>query len=204
MRTSSSPGTSTAKSRTRINRSIIDVDGSVWLVGPGGGQGGGENTWLDDNEVAEYNGDPDLFAAKYYGFATVDEYCEWLDAGGAPLCSELTKTGRLCRNSTGMAYRSEDWRQRHRAAPCFLHATAVDRPKPPASNVAKRCNAIVSSEGGWPRSCLLQYSLNGKYFRDGRWVCLQHLYAPVVRYVCGNHFEVFAEVMAKALGNPAP
>jgi hypothetical protein len=87
--------------------------------------GRGENVYLDADDVAEYNADPDLFVAKHFGFTTIEHYREWVETSQAALCSEHTKTGTLCRNSIGMTYRPEVWRPRHRSGPCFAHAKEV-------------------------------------------------------------------------------
>jgi hypothetical protein len=81
----------------------------------------GHNVFLADDEVPQYNANPDLFVAKYLGFATVDEYYEYVDACGAPQCSNHTKVGRPCRNSIGCSTNPAEWRERHRSAPCFVH-----------------------------------------------------------------------------------
>jgi hypothetical protein len=88
-----------------------------YLNGPSG-----TNVWLDEEELARYNADPDQFTAAHFGFSTVDEYREWVACNNAALCSERTKSGKLCGNSIGMTYRPENWRARHRSGPCFLHA----------------------------------------------------------------------------------
>jgi hypothetical protein len=87
--------------------------------------GRGQNVYLDADDVAEYNADPDLFVAKHFGFTTVEGYREWVETNNAALCSKHSKTGKPCRNSIGMTYAPEDWRQRHRSGPCFVHAKEV-------------------------------------------------------------------------------
>jgi hypothetical protein len=73
-------------------------------------------------EITEYNADPDLWIAQHLGFSTTEQYFEWLETEGAPLCSERTKSGHLCRNQTGhvKCYPSE-WRAKHRNFPCRIH-----------------------------------------------------------------------------------
>jgi hypothetical protein len=73
-----------------------------------------------------------------------------------------------------------------------------DRTKYPTRN-DRRCDAFAkSTDGPWqcgPRRC----GKAGGSFRDGRWVCGVHRDAPSVTYACGNHFEAYAEGMARAL-----
>jgi hypothetical protein len=72
--------------------------------------------------VGDIDTDPDLFVASYFGFETVDEYREWVELWGAALCSERTRSGRLRRNTTGYTEDIDEWRARHRATPCRIHA----------------------------------------------------------------------------------
>ena len=73
-----------------------------------------------------------------------------------------------------------------------------DRTKYPARD-DRRCDAFAKSTNGpWqcgPHRC----GKAGGSFRDGRWVCGVHRDAPSVTYACGNHFEAYAEAMARAL-----
>ena len=93
---------------------------SVWLISRR--DGFGETVYLEEEDVARYKADPDLFAAQHYGFATVDEYREWVAADNAALCSERTKSGKLCGKSIGKCHGLDEWRSRHRSAPCSVHA----------------------------------------------------------------------------------
>jgi phosphoglycolate phosphatase-like HAD superfamily hydrolase len=66
----------------------------------------------------------DGFAAKHFGFDDVDDYREWVACDGAPLCSERTKKGRLCRNYACERihiHTPQDWLRLHRSGPCFVH-----------------------------------------------------------------------------------
>jgi hypothetical protein len=109
-----------ASAQDPLNKPIDPADLGPYLVTDSYGRG--ENTILTDDEISCYNADPDQFAAEHFGFSTVDEYREWVACNNAALCSERAKSGKLCSNSIGMTYRPEDWRTRHRSAPCFLHA----------------------------------------------------------------------------------
>jgi hypothetical protein len=64
----------------------------------------------------------------------------------------------------------------------------------------RRCDALTDPRFGSPN---YRCTFAGHYFRDGRWVCWAHREVLAVRYACGNRFEVFAEVMERAL-EPAP
>ena len=83
---------------------------------------GGETTFVGQDEMNQYNADPDAFAAKYFGL-TVDQYREWIETQATALCSERTRAGRLCRNpiGAGVLLTPKDWLQHHRSAPCFIH-----------------------------------------------------------------------------------
>jgi hypothetical protein len=108
------------RASANINHIVPDP---VWIVdfeGPCGTADGMH--FLNRQEAVEYNADPDLFAAKHLGFATADEYREWVETQGYALCSERTKSGRLCRNLIGGGQLDPaEWRARHRSAPCFNH-----------------------------------------------------------------------------------
>jgi hypothetical protein len=94
----------------------------IWPVGPNGGCG---PLSLNLAGLAQYNADPDLFVAKELGFATAEQYREWVESKGVPLCSERTRHGRLCKNGNGHIARStKEWMKWHRADPCGLHRNA--------------------------------------------------------------------------------
>src|SRR5262245_16483844 len=78
---------------------------------------------LNQEQVAHYNADPDLFAAKYLGFNTADEYREWIAVGGNALCGERTKSGRLCSRKAVSQPQLEpaEWLAHHRSEACRLH-----------------------------------------------------------------------------------
>jgi hypothetical protein len=110
-----------------LNKPVSDSD-CTWLVYlkvPSSGRHEPYYLFLNRDEASEYNADPDLFAAKQFGFASADEYREWVEVGGAALCSERTRSGKLCRNSIEMTRRPKEWRERHRSAPCWSHAAKV-------------------------------------------------------------------------------
>jgi hypothetical protein len=108
----------------QINHTVAEED-CTWFtvfVSPGYDP---ESYLLTRGEFAEHNADPDLFVAKHFGFATVDEYRERNETRGFALCSERTRSGKLCRNSIRMTSRPEEWREHHRSAPCWSHAAKV-------------------------------------------------------------------------------
>ena len=73
-------------------------------------------------EINQYNANPDAYAARYFGL-TIDQYYEWVESHATALCSERTRSGRLCRNriGAGVLLTSSAWLQQHRSAPCFIH-----------------------------------------------------------------------------------
>ena len=113
---------------TSINKPVDPAVAAVYVVyircAPGYV---GNRLFLDPVEFDEYNRDPDLFAARHFGFATADEYREWVHCHGNPHCSEPTKSksGRLCRNPVGGFLKPCEWREQHRSRPCPIHARAA-------------------------------------------------------------------------------
>ena len=89
---------------------------------------GGEALDIGRAELDRYNRNPDAFAAKYFSFTTAYEYREWVELHGAPLCSERTRAGKLCRNQFGSGgQRPEDWMRLHRSGPCGVHSKTEAR-----------------------------------------------------------------------------
>lgn len=83
---------------------------------------GGEILSLANQQQLDvYNANPDLFAARHFGFETTDEYREWLEFAGTPLCNVHT-----CFNAIGSEQLdSAEWRKLHRSAPCSVHASTA-------------------------------------------------------------------------------
>ena len=103
-----------------VNEPVYQAD-ATWVVGITT-VCGGETLYLDEAEVAQYNADPDLFAAKHFGFKTADEYREWIATDGGARCSERTKSGELCRVFISrIQLDPSEWKKRHRSAPCTIH-----------------------------------------------------------------------------------
>jgi hypothetical protein len=83
--------------------------------------GGGQNFFLDEEEAAAYNNDPDGYAAKLVGLTKM-EYLQWVDLDGAALCAHRTKGGDLCRNNVGgFQLKAKEWKARHRKWTCATH-----------------------------------------------------------------------------------
>jgi hypothetical protein len=87
------------------------------------------NPYLTEEEAAEYNADPDAYAAKYLGFSSVDQYREYIESEFIPMCSERTRSGRLCRcNVAGVSgLNPAQWREHHRPEPCPRHGGPTRR-----------------------------------------------------------------------------
>jgi hypothetical protein len=97
-----------------INVAVIDhVIGvtTVW---------GGEEVYITEAQIAEWQADPDLFAARHFGL-TVDEYREWIELNGKALCGKLTKSGRPCNAAFGFQLDVGEWKRRHRREACHAH-----------------------------------------------------------------------------------
>ena len=85
------------------------------------------NLFLDKDEAAAYNADPDLYAAKYLGFETAEEYREWIKTDCCALCSERTKHGRACQRQATPRLSPPDWKRLHRNVACRMHSNAEGR-----------------------------------------------------------------------------
>lgn len=109
--------------------------------------GGGETIYVGQDEIDRYNADPDLFAAKYYGFATSDEYREWIETDGTARCSERTRAGKLCSNPNGGGSQldAKEWRARHRSRACSTHGGLADEMIGEFIAVAPRTDGRASS-----------------------------------------------------------
>lgn len=83
---------------------------------------------LDEDQAAEYNADPDAYAARFVVLAKF-EYLLWVDLNGAPLCGARTTGGELCRNAGvgGTQFSVSEWKARRRKAFCATHAQMMMR-----------------------------------------------------------------------------
>jgi hypothetical protein len=181
--------------RDQINKPVTEPESiwSVYLVTDSCGRG--QNVLLGDDEVAQYNADPDGFAARYFGLADVAEYREWVACDGAPLCSERTKSGKPCSGRVGKNHGVAYWRQHHRTAPCRTHGGDAP-PQPPTreprdrrhpASDDRRCEAMVKAPDSW-NGCAWQWGPHqcgkpGTHIRDGRRVCNVHRDCAVVAFV---------------------
>jgi hypothetical protein len=83
----------------------------------------------NEEEVAAYDADPDLFAADYFGL-TLDEYREWIRTDGTPLCGAITKAGKPCPVALGPMQRElGPWLALHRNGLCSAHRKMAGRAK---------------------------------------------------------------------------
>ena len=83
---------------------------------------GWEELHFTQEQILRYNADPDAFAARYFGFATADEYREWIELEGQALCAGLTKLGRQCKSSVGAGQLDPaEWKRLHRVDFCAIH-----------------------------------------------------------------------------------
>jgi hypothetical protein len=110
---------------TSINKPIDPADATYVVDVQDAYYGFGKELCLDRDELDQYNRDPDLFTARHFGFATADQYREWIVLQGAALCSERTKSGRMCRTRLRDKLKASDWRKQHRSRPCHVHALAL-------------------------------------------------------------------------------
>ena len=78
-----------------------------------------------DAQVAEYEANPDGWAARYFGLS-VEQYYEWVYWSGAPHCGATTKRGMPCKNiisgaSSWRALPPDEFFALHRSELCGLH-----------------------------------------------------------------------------------
>jgi hypothetical protein len=99
---------------TTINTGKVEYAAN--LVAPWGGA----TALLTEQQVSDYQRDPDGFAAAHFGL-TRDEYREWLELGGAAKCGAKTKAGKPCGNLISGQLDSREWKARHRSEYCPTH-----------------------------------------------------------------------------------
>ena len=76
---------------------------------------------LTEQQVSDYQRDPDGFAAAHFGL-TRDEYREWLELDGAAKCGAKTKAGKPCDNFISRTQLdSQKWKALHRSEYCPTH-----------------------------------------------------------------------------------
>lgn len=105
----------------QINDGEVHVLLSVYIRKP---DGGSEEVYVDDEQAARWQADPDACAARYFGM-TVEEYREWIAVDGYASCGALTKDGRPCRAALahphGGQLDAREWKRCHRVEACHAH-----------------------------------------------------------------------------------
>jgi hypothetical protein len=83
---------------------------------------GSEPVTIAEQQVSEYQRDPDGFAAAYFALSR-DEYQRWIERNGVALCGGTTKSGKPCSNplTGGYQLKANEWKARHRAEYCKTH-----------------------------------------------------------------------------------
>lgn len=72
-------------------------------------------------EAAEYDRDPDAWAAQYFGI-TKNEYSEWVECHGLPRCAHIKRNGGRCQAVVGKCQRNPRlFFQMHRKCLCRVH-----------------------------------------------------------------------------------
>ena len=88
---------------------------------------GGETIGLSDADAAAYDADPDGWAARYYRL-TLEQYYEWVENYGVPLCRGTTKAGKPCGAAVaGQQPSAGAWLALHRKRLCTAHGVNVNR-----------------------------------------------------------------------------
>ncbi len=86
-------------------------------------QGGGTEISVSEDQLRDFKTDPDEFAAKQFGLSK-EEYVEWIELHGQPLCGATTRKGKPCRSGLrGYHLSAGEWIKRHRADYCAAHQT---------------------------------------------------------------------------------
>lgn len=104
---------------------------------------GGETVGLSDEQAAEFDADPDEYAAQHFGLSKAD-YREWIRTRGSPLCGERTKSGSLCKQAIGPGQQeAKVWRVLHRQGCCHWHGGGGidERAEAEAAKIAESENA---------------------------------------------------------------
>jgi hypothetical protein len=102
-----------------------DIGYCTGLCIPGGHRG----IPLDEEEVAAYDADRDLWAADYFGL-TPEQYREWIFTDGTPLCGATTKAGKPCPVPLGSIQQNvRPWLALHRNGLCSAHRKMAGRAK---------------------------------------------------------------------------
>lgn len=85
---------------------------------------GAAEMYLDGHELEQYNADPDAYAAGFFGL-TKEQYLEWLNLQGTPLCAATTRKGKPCKSVIrGFQLPPKDWLALHRNEYCWVHGGA--------------------------------------------------------------------------------
>lgn len=75
----------------------------------------------NDPRIAEYESDPDQFAATAFGVSKFD-YIEWIKFDGYPRCKARTKKNALCANpGCGQFHDAREFVKNHRRFYCAMH-----------------------------------------------------------------------------------
>jgi hypothetical protein len=83
--------------------------------------GGHTTIAISPDELAAYNADPDGFVAGYFGLRP-DQYTEYMEVDGAPLCGATTKKGAPCSVMLGPVQMDiGSWLSLHREQYCKSH-----------------------------------------------------------------------------------
>jgi hypothetical protein len=112
--------------RRRNAPGVLHTCAEVGMCVPGGHCG----LQLDAGELAEWNADPDAYAAAYNGLSKF-EYLQWIDLDGMPLCGHRNKGGDLCGTIIGpMQMNAHEWKAVHRIECCPVHGGPKKNERP--------------------------------------------------------------------------
>jgi hypothetical protein len=101
------------------NKSVTHIDRFADPATPWGG--GHTIHFKTAAEAAAYDKYPLGNAARVFGL-TIDEYIDWIETMGTPMCGARTAKDRPCGKAAGrMQMMAADWKREHRNARCALH-----------------------------------------------------------------------------------
>jgi hypothetical protein len=117
-----------ARRKTMLNKGDYTI--TITLATAFSGDGGdvpfrgrkGDEVRISEADLVEYRRDPDLFAARHFGFATVEDYVSWVTLDGCPRCAGTTKDGKPCQQKiVTRSLGATRFRELHRSRFCSIH-----------------------------------------------------------------------------------
>jgi hypothetical protein len=90
---------------------------------------GSETIGLSKLQAAIFDCDPDDYAARHFGFASAQQYADWIRTDGRARCAATTKAGKPCGAVRGLQLEADQWRKFDRAYFCVSHGGEATQSK---------------------------------------------------------------------------